>query len=57
VVSARSASDVGSRPEKRAQYHVYEVAPAEGGRFRIRMRVRGYDPATGGFVAEGERSL
>ena len=57
VVGARSASDVGRRPEKRAQYHVYEVAPAEGARFRIRMRVRGYDPATGGFVAEDERSL
>ncbi|TFG95417.1 MAG: metallophosphoesterase [Myxococcales bacterium] len=57
VVGARSASDVGQRPEKRAQYHLYEVSPAEGGRFRIRMRVRGYDPATGGFVAEDERSL
>jgi 3',5'-cyclic AMP phosphodiesterase CpdA len=57
VVGVRSASDVGLRPEKRAQYHLYEVAPAEGGRFRIRMRVRGYDPATGGFVAEDERSL
>lgn len=57
VVGARSASDVGIRPEKRAQYHVYEVAAAGAGRFRIRMRVRGYDPATGGFVAEGERSL
>jgi len=57
VVSARSASDVGSRPEKRAQYHVYEIAPAEGGRFRIRMCVRGYDPATGGFAPEDERSL
>jgi len=57
VVGARSASDVGRRPEKRAQYHVYEVSPAEAGRFRIRMRVRGYDPATGGFVAEGECGL
>ena len=57
VVGARSASDVGHRPEKRAQYHVYEVAPEEPGRFRIRMRVRGYDPATGGFVTEGESGL
>ena len=57
VVGARSASDVGHRPEKRAQYHVYEVAPGEEGRFGIRMRVRGYDPATGGFAEEDERSL
>ncbi len=60
VVGARSASDVGLRPEKRAQYHLYEVAPrapAPGGRFRIRMRVRGYAPETGGFAAEDERSL
>ena len=57
VVSARSASDVGSRAEKRAQYHVYELEPAAAGRTRIRMRVRGYDPASGGFVADGERGL
>jgi 3',5'-cyclic AMP phosphodiesterase CpdA len=59
IVAARSASDVGRRPEKRAQYHVYEVepGPAAGRRWRIRMRVRGYDPRTGGFASEGERSL
>jgi 3',5'-cyclic AMP phosphodiesterase CpdA len=60
VVGARSASDVGRRPEKRAQYHVYELEPSAGasGRpFRIRMCVRGYDPEAGGFRAEGERSL
>jgi 3',5'-cyclic AMP phosphodiesterase CpdA len=60
VVGARSASDVGARPEKRAQYHLYEVEPlaaGPGGRFRIRMRVRGYDPEAGGFAAEDERSL
>jgi len=57
VIGARSASDVGLRPEKRAQYHVYEVARAPGGGFGIRMRVRGYDPVTGGFAAEDERSL
>jgi 3',5'-cyclic AMP phosphodiesterase CpdA len=57
VVGARSASDVGSRPEKRAQYHVYRIEPRGGGRFGIRMSVRGYAPPTGGFVAEDERSL
>jgi len=59
VVCARSASDVGLRPERRSQYHVYEVEPAPGEArgWRIRMRVRGYDPATGAFAAEGERGL
>lgn len=57
VVGARSASDIGSRPEKRAQYHVYAIEPRGGGRFGIRMSVRGYAPATGGFVVEEERSL
>jgi 3',5'-cyclic AMP phosphodiesterase CpdA len=61
VVGARSASDVGLRPERRAQYHLYEIEPAAaepgGARFRIRMRVRGYAPEAGGFAAEDERSL
>jgi 3',5'-cyclic AMP phosphodiesterase CpdA len=62
VVSACSASDVGLRPGRGAQYHVYELedglAGAQGAqRFRIRMRVRGYDPASGGFAAADERSL
>jgi 3',5'-cyclic AMP phosphodiesterase CpdA len=56
VVGARSASDVGHEAEKRAQYHVYEVERgAAGERFRVRMRVRGYDPSAGGFAGEGER--
>src|SRR5262245_15605544 len=51
VIGARSASDVGLRPEKRAQYHVYEFEPraGAGARSGIRMRVRGYDPGAGGF--------
>jgi 3',5'-cyclic AMP phosphodiesterase CpdA len=59
VVGVRSSSDVGHRPDKRAQYHVYEIAPATGGaaRFRIRMHVRGWDPAARRFVAESERDL
>jgi 3',5'-cyclic AMP phosphodiesterase CpdA len=62
VVGARSASDVGLRAEKRAQYHLYELEPRAAGdppgpRYRIRMRVRGYEPDAGGFAAEGERSL
>ena len=59
VVCARSASDVGLRPGRRSQYHVYELEPApkEARGWRVRMRVRGYDPGTGAFAAEGERGL
>jgi 3',5'-cyclic AMP phosphodiesterase CpdA len=61
VVGVRSSSDVGHRPDKRAQYHLYEIEPAAAGktgpRFRIRARVRGYEPARGAFVDEGELPL
>jgi 3',5'-cyclic AMP phosphodiesterase CpdA len=61
VVGARSASYLGTNPQKRAQYHLYYGEPEEraGSRphFRIRVRVRGYDPATGGFADEGEHEL
>jgi 3',5'-cyclic AMP phosphodiesterase CpdA len=64
VVAARSASDVGLHAGKGAQYHLYELEPrgadpggAPGPRYRIRMRVRGYDPEGGGFAAGDERSL
>ena len=55
VVGARSASDATDRPEKSAQYHLYEFEP-HGERFRIKARIRGYDGA-GGFAAVGERVL
>jgi 3',5'-cyclic AMP phosphodiesterase CpdA len=59
VVGARSSSDVGLRAEKRAQYHLYQIEPAAGGaaRFRIRMQIRGWDPAARRFAAEGEQLL
>jgi 3',5'-cyclic AMP phosphodiesterase CpdA len=59
VVGARSSSDVGHRPDKRAQYHLYEIEPATGGarRFRIRLRIRGWDPATRRFAPEGDQLL
>jgi len=58
VVGVRSASDIGQRPERRAQYHIYEIErnrEASGPRYRIAMRVRGYDLGSGRFRAEGER--
>ncbi|MDJ0851524.1 MAG: metallophosphoesterase [Myxococcota bacterium] len=56
VVGVRSASYAGGHDAKRAQYHLYEIEREERGsarpRFRIRTRVRGFDPASGRFVAE-----
>lgn len=59
VVGARSSSYVGGKPYKRAQYHVYAIERGgrEGARFRITLRVRGYDPGTGGFGDEGSQVL
>ncbi len=60
VVGVRSASDIGQRPDRRAQYHVYEIERNDesgGPRFRIALRIRGYDPGSGRFRAEGEREL
>ena len=59
VVGARSSSDVGHHPDKRAQYHLYEIEPARGGpqRFHIRLRIRGWDPAARRFAPEGEQAL
>jgi 3',5'-cyclic AMP phosphodiesterase CpdA len=61
VVGVRSASHSASKSHKRAQYHLYDferrAADAQGGRFRITLRFRGYDPATGSCRADGEREL
>jgi 3',5'-cyclic AMP phosphodiesterase CpdA len=61
VVGARSASDASPRPDKTAQYHLYDVEPRPrsggGPRFRIRARIRGYDPKTRSFAPAGEREL
>lgn len=62
VVSVSSASDVGHKPQKRACYHLYDLerdGGAGGGsaRWRIGMRVRGFDPESGGFVDEGGERL
>lgn len=59
VVGVRSASEIGSKPGKRAQYHLYDIEPDPAGprRFRIGLRVRGYEADGGCFSAEGEREL
>jgi 3',5'-cyclic AMP phosphodiesterase CpdA len=55
VVGVRSASDGTERPDKRAQYHVYDIERAAGG-FRIAAHIRGY-AGEGRFEALGDRVL
>ena len=42
IVGVRSASDVGKRPERAAQYHLFHLAPGRA----PELEVRAYDPAT-----------
>ena len=48
VIGVRSASDIGHRPDRGAQYHLYRIEREHTARdahcFRITMEVRGYDP-------------
>lgn len=55
VVGVRSASDATERSDKRAQYHLYDVARANGS-YRIVARIRGY-AGDGAFAALGEQEL
>ena len=56
VAGVRSASDVGEKEHKRAQYHLYRIDRSGEG-WRVGLRVRGWDPATRSVVDEGERAL
>lgn len=57
VVCVPASSNVGHNPEKRSRYHLVRVEPTGGRGFRLGLRARGYDPGSGRFVDEGERSL
>ncbi len=60
VIGVPSSSALGRKPGRRAQYHVYAIdrADPEAGRpFRVSVEVRGLDPATGRFVAQGAETL
>jgi len=52
VVCVRSASDVGLHAHKRAQYHLLDFEGGATG--RIRLRTRGWQPASRRFAEEGE---
>jgi 3',5'-cyclic AMP phosphodiesterase CpdA len=60
AIGVPSSSEVGSRPEKRAQYHIYTLrsqasdSGAESG-FQLDAEIRGYDAATGEFRHIDER--
>lgn len=56
VVGVPSASDIGEKEDKRAQYHLYRIERVNGD-FQIEAHVRGYDRASGRFVDEGVRPL
>jgi len=59
VVGVRSGSYLGEKEHKRARYHLYDFErnAAVGPRFRVRLRARGFDPATGAFGPVDEREL
>jgi 3',5'-cyclic AMP phosphodiesterase CpdA len=56
VVGVPSSSSIGHRPARRARYHLYRIEPGRGPdgapRCKLTWQVRGYDPASGTFVAE-----
>ncbi len=61
VAGVRSASDIGEKEDKRAQYHLYRIErggrPGNGPGARIHVSIRGYQRAGRRFVAEAERWL
>jgi 3',5'-cyclic AMP phosphodiesterase CpdA len=60
VVGVRSSSHTEEHESRRAQYHLFGIDRARvssGPRFRFRLTIRGYEAASGGFVAEGEELL
>lgn len=53
-----SSSEVGSRPDRRAQYHLFDIgADAAGSGFSLDVAVRGWEPGTRTFVPLPDRLL
>ena len=60
VVGVRSSAHIEEPETRRAQYHLFGIertAVSTGSRFRFRLETRGYEAASGGFVAEGGELL
>jgi len=56
IIGVPSSSEVGSKPDKAAQYHVYRVTKSGAG-FSLKAEVRGYDAVTKRFVRVDESLL
>ena len=56
IIGVPSSSEVGSRPDKQAQYHVYTVT-GQAGAYRLDAEVRGWDEKCGEFVSVDEALL
>ncbi len=60
MVGVPSTSEVGSRPEKRAQYHVYTARSIDShdlskNGFQLEAEIRGFDSVTEEFRHVDER--
>ncbi len=53
IIGVPSSSEVGSKPDKSAQYHLYSVA-GEGAQRTLTAEIRGFDAASGEFVSVDE---
>jgi hypothetical protein len=49
VIGVRSASSVGRKPGRRAQYHIHHITRGPQG-WRMKLSVREYAPDHGNFV-------
>lgn len=57
VVGVRSASALGHKSRRSAQYHLYSLTPGQPDGVQISLRIRAYDPASGGFRQLGPYRL
>ena len=57
VVGVRSASALGHKPRRSAQYHLYSLSPGQPDGVQISLRIRAYDPTSGGFHQLGPYRL
>jgi 3',5'-cyclic AMP phosphodiesterase CpdA len=56
VIGVPSASALGSKPDHRARYHVYEVSHSPGG-WAVRISVRGYALRDRCFLGEDQHDM
>ena len=57
VVGVRSASAVGHKPKRSAQYHLYSLTPGQPDGLQISLRIRAYEPSSGRFHQLGPYRL